>query len=54
MKNLLPILPLLLPATEAHARVIHTNSDTGPILAIVLSIVATVGLTFIVRILRRR
>jgi hypothetical protein len=58
MKNLLPALPLLLLATDAHARVVHTNSGMDPGMAIFLSIAVTVALSIIVtrimRVMRKR
>ena len=55
MKNLITALPLLLLATNAHARVIHTNTGMDPAMTIFLSIAVTVALAIIAtRVMRRR
>jgi hypothetical protein len=58
VKKLLFGLPVLLLATDAHARVIHTSSGMDPAVTIFLSIAATLVLTIIatrvMRVMRRR
>jgi hypothetical protein len=54
MKNLLPSLPLLLLATNAHARVIHTNTGMDQETAVFLSIAVTIALAVVGTLFMRR